>query len=109
MTSPADIEKVLTDMRAAVRAGKIQLIPRKKNMNTLARLGITWSDAKEAICELSAGNHFQGPEADRDFPGTDPLWMFKKSIEGQVIYIKFKVLYLKDGSVKLISFHIDES
>lgn len=108
MTSTADIENILTDMRTAIDEGKFQPIPRGKNMNTLAQLGITWNDAKEEIYGLSASDYFQGPEVDRDFPSTDLFWMFKKSIDGQVIYIKFKVLYLEDGSVRLVSFHIDQ-
>ena len=108
MTSIADIENVLTDMRTAIDEGKFQPIPRGKNMNTLAQLGITWNDVKEEIYGLSASDYFQGPEVDRDFPSADLFWMFKKSIAGQIIYIKFKVLYLEDGSVKLVSFHIDQ-
>lgn len=108
MVPIADIERVLRDMRLAIDAGKFQPVPRRKNMNTLAALGISWEDAKAEIHGLTASEYFQGPEADRDFPGTDPLWVFKKNIGGQVIYMKFKVLYLGDGSVRLVSFHIDE-
>ena len=103
----ADIDKILADMRLAIDDGKFQPISRKKNLNTLAQLGITWDDVKDEIYELTAGDYFQGPETDRDYPGTDPFWMFKKSVSGKIIYIKFKVLYLNDGSVKLVSFHID--
>ena len=107
MVPTEDIEKILADMRSAIDSGKFQLIPRKKNMNTLARLGISWEDVKTEIYELTAGEYFQGPEVDWDFPSTDRFWMFKKIIEGQVIYIKFKVLYLEDGGVKVVGFHID--
>ncbi len=107
MTPITDIEKILADMRAAIDAGKFQPVSRGKNLHTLARLGITWDDAKEEVYALTAGDYFQGPEADWDFPGTDSFWMFKKNVGGQIIYIKFKVLYLDDGSVRLVSFHID--
>lgn len=107
MVPIADIEKILGDMRLAIDAGKFQPIPRQKNMNTLATLGISWEDAKAEIYGLTASEYFQGPEVDRDFPSTDLFWVFKKNIGGQVIYIKFKVLYLEDGSVRLVSFHID--
>lgn len=107
MPSKDDIEKALKDMRTAVDAGKFQLIPRGKNMHTLAQLGITLEDAKDEVYTLTPADYFQGPEPDRDFPGTEPLWMFKKNVAGQIIYIKFKTLYLGDGQVKLVSFHID--
>lgn len=108
MTSTTDIEKALADMRTAIDDGKFCPINRRKNLHTLALLGITWNDAKEEIYGLSASDYFQGPEVDRDFPSTDLFWMFKKNIDGQVIYIKFKILCLEDGSVKVVSFHIDE-
>ena len=76
-------------------------------MYTLAQLGISWEDAKTEVYGLTASEYFQGPEKDRDFPGADLFWMFKKNVDGQVIYIKFKVLYLEDGKVKLVSFHFD--
>lgn len=107
MTQVADIERLLQDMRLALDSGNIQLIPRRKNMDTLAVLGISWEDAKAEIYSLTVNEYFQGPEIDRDFQGSDPFWMFKKNINGQVIYIKFKVLYMEDGSVRLVSFHID--
>lgn len=109
MASSEDIAKVLEDMRTAIDSGKFQPISRVKNMNTLTQLGITWDDAKAELYELTAADYYQGPEIDRDYPKADLLWVFKKNIGGQIIYIKFKILYLDDGSVKLISFHIDHT
>ena len=102
------IIKVLNDMRIAISNGKFIPVSRRKNMMTLASLGITWKDAKEEIYDLAVSDYIDGPIVDRDYPSTDRLWIFKKSVLGQIIYIKFKVLYQEDGSVKIISFHIDE-
>ena len=77
-------------------------------MDTLAQLGLTWQDAKDEIYALTPQEYFKGPEIDRDFPSSDRFWIFKKRIEKNVVYIKFKVLYQEDGSVKFVSFHIDE-
>ena len=107
MPPTEDIEKIFGDMRLAIDTGKFQPICRRKNMNTLSILGISWEDEKSEIYELTAREYYQGPEVDRDFPNTDRFWMFKKNIGGQVIYIKFKILYLENGAVKLVSFHID--
>lgn len=107
MASTEEIENALSDMRSAIEAGRFQPVPRRKNMYTLAMLGISWEDAKSELCGLTASDYFQGPEMDRDFPGTDLFWVFKKNIGGQVIYIKFKIVYLQDGGVKLVSFHLD--
>lgn len=103
-----DIEKILSDIRLAIDEGKFQPIERGKNKYTLSMLGISWDDVKSEIYELTATEYFQGPEVDRDDPHSDRFWMFKKSIDGQVIYIKFKVLYMKDGRVKVVSFHLDQ-
>ena len=44
---------------------------------------------------------------DDKFPKSDHLWVFKKRIEGEMIYIKFLVAYQQDGSVQVLSFHLD--
>ena len=102
------IQKVLTDMRCAIDSNKFQPVDRSKNLATLAKLGITWQDAKDAIYTLTDKEYRRGPMLDLDDPSSDHFWEFKKRIDSEVIYIKFKVLYQEDGSVKLVSFHIDE-
>jgi hypothetical protein len=101
------IEKVLSDMRTAIKCKKCIPINRKKNMDTLAQLGITWKDAFIEIYSLSQNDYFSGPSVDRDYPNSDLLWVFKKYIDGHNIYIKTKVEYQQNGEVKIISFHID--
>ena len=108
MASTEEIKRILEDLRLAIDKGKFTPISRRKNMRTLAQLGLTWEDAKDEIRSLSEKDYQKGPEADRDRPMEDKLWVFKKRVCGEVIYIKFKVLYQEDGSVKVISFHIDE-
>lgn len=110
MRSPrSEVEKILKDMRSAWRMNKIDLIPRKKNMDTLALMGLLPSDAKDAMYGLTYSDYVKGPEEDRDDPQSDRLWVFKMKLDNQIIYIKFKILYQTDGSVKTLSFHIDET
>lgn len=108
MASSAEIEKVLVDMRQAIDSGRFQPICRDKNRKTLAILGLTWKDVKEEIYELTVRNYISGPEVDRDNPRSDYFWMFKKRIDGEIIYIKFKLMYQEDGRVKIVSLHLDE-
>ena len=108
MPSAIQLQQILSDLRTAIDAGKFQPIPRQKNKDTLSRLGLTWQDAKDEIYELEPKHYYQGPSTDRDHPSSDKFWVFKKRVEGEVLYIKFKVLYQEDGRVKLVSFHIDE-
>jgi len=107
-SSQADVEKILADMRSALLQKKYVWIDRKKNKDTIADLGIMMSDVWDELFDLKYSDYRSGPEIDRDLPDSDKLWIFKKGINGQVIYIKFKVEYQKDGQVRLISFHIDE-
>ena len=78
-------------------------------MRTLATLGITPTDAKDRIRSLTVADYFCGPENDRDRPGTDGLWIFKKVISSQLIYIKLKLCLSDTGELKAISFHIDNT
>ena len=102
-----DIIKILTDMRNAIDNHKYNPVKRKKNLDTLAILGITWSDAIEEIYSLTSSDYDSGPEIDRNRPLGDSLWVFKKNVYGNLIYIKFKVEYQENGDVKVLSFHID--
>lgn len=104
----AAIQKVLADMRFAIDNGKFQPVNRRKNILTLAMLGLTWEDAKSVIYSLTDKEYRRGPMQDLDDPSSDFFWEFKKRLDGEVIYIKFKVLYQEDGRVKLVSFHMDE-
>ena len=103
------IERILKDLRNGINNRRFTLIPRRKNLRTLARLGITWADARDEIRSLQASDYVSGPSPDYDFPGSDDLWVFKKQVLGQTIYIKFKIEYQNNNDVKAISFHIDET
>lgn len=107
-SSKPDVEKILGDMKNALMQNKICFIPRAKNMKTLAALGLLVSDVKDELMDLSYSDYISGPEVDRDQPSSDCLWIFKRRVNGQDIYIKFKVEYQIDGNVKVISFHFDE-
>lgn len=103
----SEINAVLNDLRDSIRNKRFIPINRKKNLYTLAYLGITWDDAKDEILHLTAADYHSGPNKDRDIPNSDPLWVFKKKICGEWIYIKFKIERMTTGDTKVISFHID--
>lgn len=107
MASPVAIRKILCDMRTAIENGKFQPIDRRKNLRTLALLGITWADAKDEIYSLTEQDYYSGPMLDDADYSSDLFWEFKKSVDGHMIYIKFKVMYQEDGRVKVVGFHID--
>lgn len=102
------IEKVLEDARNAIDNKRVVPVDRKKNINTLAMLGLVWEDALEEIYTLNATHYNRGPFTDRDFPADDCFWEFKKSVLGHIIYIKFKIRYLNDQAILIQIFHFDE-
>ena len=85
MPSRRAIEAILRDLRWAIDMGKFQPVSRRKNLQTLAMLGLTWEDAKAEIYTLTTDDYFQGPSVDRNFPTSDRLWVFKKKIDGKSI------------------------
>ena len=107
MASAAAIRNILSDMRAAIDAGRFQPIDRQKNLYTLALLGMPWEVAKDEIYGLTEADYYKGPMVDDDDFDSDFFWVFKKYIDNYPIYIKFKVMYQEDGRVKVVSFHLD--
>ena len=107
-TSSAVINQTLTDMRFAISKKRCIPIHRKKNMDTLAILGITWQDVFDEMRALTRSDYIAGPEIDRNSPGSDYFWIFMKKLYGHNIYIKFKVEYKQNNEVKVVSFHIED-
>lgn len=105
--TPADIQKLLSDMRYGLDNRVFIPICRKKNLDTLAQLGLTWDDAKDEIYGLTVSDYVSGPDIDRDYPSSDKFWKFKKVVSNCLIYIKLKVEYQINGDVRVVSFHID--
>jgi hypothetical protein len=52
---------------------RFQLVSRKKNLDTLARLGMTISDAKSRVLGLSLEDYVSGPSADPKVTGVEGL------------------------------------
>lgn len=101
------VKLVLEDLRMAIQNKRCIPTERKINLDTLALLGWLWDDAFDEMQKLTFADYVAGLVEDEDYPLDDDLWIFKRIIQGYAIYIKFKVRYLSDGSVLVISFHID--
>ena len=105
--SRQEIDSFLESVRNALTNGNYTFIDRRKNLDSMARYGLLVQDVLDAIEELSCSNYIKGPDQDHDPSELDPMWVFKKSIEGNIFYIKIKII-LCDSSLRIISFHIDE-
>jgi hypothetical protein len=102
------IDLTLSEMREAIRCRRYWFFPRIQNQNTLATLGITAKHAFDVMLSLSDKDYYSGPDPDWDRPGEPPLWVFKKMIQNEQIYIKFKIINKgEDKHLLVISFHID--
>lgn len=84
------------------------LIRRQQNQDCLLKLGFKYGDIKGTLLSLSVEDFCEGPCRDRDQPGE--LWIFGKTIENNVIYIKLKLACFGSlKKVRVISFHFAES
>ena len=81
-------------------------VDRKKNLDCLARFGITVQQAKVEIMGLTHEDYYRGPLPDKGTTGGE-LWEFGKRIEGKEIFIRLKVV-LQYNMAKCQSFHIAE-
>ena len=77
------------------------VIPRRKNLDSLAYLGLIAYQMEKIIKELDESNYVSGPETDHD-GSTGEIWKFKVRVEECEVYIKLKL----DGTdAKCLSFH----
>lgn len=96
------LDEFLSQMQVELAAHRFVLIPRSKNLQTIAAHGLTMKDVYRAITHLSNKNYAKGPLADRNGDPI-PVWIFRQKINSTQFYIKLK-LDAQVG-VKCISFH----
>ena len=82
MASIEDVKQFLENAKSLIKQGKFALIPRKKNLDGLALLGLTLRLAKLELLELSYRQYDRGPIPDRDRQG-EMFWEFIKDIEAK--------------------------
>lgn len=105
--SKEEIRFLLEKAKRLISSQKFDFVPRRKNMQSLAKYGLMIKDAKDEILELTIGNYYKGPKKDFDRPGE--IWEFKKDINGTLFYIKIKiVIECGDEILKCIGFHDDD-
>lgn len=79
------------------------VIERDKYLQSLAELGISSSQARNVILQLTYKNYSSGPEPDLDYPGHN-VWKFGYNLDGEEIYIKLSDDFSRNIA-KCISFH----
>lgn len=79
---------------------------RRKNLDTLALLGITRTHAEFLVMGLTPEDYVQGPDADRNYPDYE-MWVFGLRVSGREVYVKLQVILDPAGCV-CVSFHESE-
>ena len=93
--------------RIATKVRGIDIVSRRKNLDSLAKLGLTKRNCKDEILNLSVGDYCAGPKPDKDRSGQ--IWEFGRRISGRDIYIKLKIAEVGQQKIaKCISFHVAE-
>jgi hypothetical protein len=102
------VVKFLKEFKKIATEGRgIDFISRRKNLDSLAKLGLTKKNCKEEILGLSVAEYCGGPEPNKDRPGE--IWEFGKVIANKEVYIKLKIAQVgKEKIAKCLSFHVAE-
>ncbi len=105
MLKQAEIRGFLIEFKGIMSKGRgLDIVNRRENIDTLARIGLTKKNLIEEIMTVSVENYCQGPDPDKDRPGH--IWVFGKQIGSEEIYIKLKIAQVgKEKIAKCISFH----
>jgi len=94
-----EFKKIVTQERG------LDIVDRKKNLESLLQLGLTKKNCEHEILNLSVSDYCAGPKPDKDRSGK--IWEFSKTIGGHEIYIKLKIAQINSVKIaKCISFHV---
>ncbi len=104
------VNNYLLRIKDTVVKDRYKFINRRKNINSLARVGLMPKDRKDIILSLTYLDYFNGPEDEKDpnFPSGEYMF-FGCTIDNYEFFIKTK-LYINDNkeSCLCMSFHIAE-
>lgn len=99
------IDKFLRFVGEKVDDGKLVIIPTEKNKVSRRKYGLTIEAIEMFIKSINAGDLWDGPVIDINYP-TEEIYIFKKEpIPGVLFYVKLK---LKNQEAICLSCHEDE-
>jgi len=106
MVDIRQVKEFLVKVKAPLKQGSFDFIPRRKNMDSIKSSGLTIKHIKEIINKLSYKNYSKGPLMDTGHNRQGYVWEFGYKIEGKEFYIKLKTEE-RNGYLCLIclSFH----
>lgn len=104
MATKEEVSRFLKYLKSIKSAGQLSFISRPVNTQALLDLEITPKQREAYIDQLVVEDYSEGP-LDNDQYGTDPMWVFGKTIKDKEIYIKITIAQL---NVICISFHTSQ-
>jgi hypothetical protein len=81
-------------------------VGRRKNLETLAVLGITRQHAESLVLALAPEAYVRGPDTDHNYPDRE-VWVFGLRVSGREVYVKLRVI-LDPAVCVCVSFHEPE-
>lgn len=64
VTNTEEIMSLLEKVKKLISGKKFDFVPRRKNLQSLAKHGLTIKDAKDEILNLVTSNYYKGPKND---------------------------------------------
>ena len=107
-TQQVEVEEFLTKCRVLIQRGALTFVPRTKNIEGMAELGITNVEAEKILSRLTVNNYVRGPESDEN-GSLEDIWFFGAPVAKREAYIKMKIRLTSQGEIVVcISFHPSE-
>ncbi|WP_417430070.1 hypothetical protein [Halpernia sp.] len=104
MATKDEVSQFLRQLKSVRSVGQLFFADRSVNKQTILDLEITAKQREICINELVFEDYSEGP-LDNDQYGTNPMWVFGKTIKKKEIYIKITI---SDLNVICISFHTSQ-
>lgn len=108
---PDEVKKYLIRIKQAIVKGNYRFEERRKNLRSLAQVGLLPSHVRELVLGFTYLDYFNGPEEERDsrFPPGDYMF-FGCNIECYEFFVKLKIeTSTAEDYCVCISFHIAEN
>lgn len=103
------IDEFLCVARELLGSNLFDLVPRKKNIDSIKSSGLTIKHVKDIIKNLSYKKYYRGPTVDFGYGREGYVWEFGYNVDNIEFYIKLKI-EKRMGRQYLIclSFHVAE-
>jgi len=85
------IDMFLCKARELLNSNSFDLVPRKKNIDSIKSSGLTIKHVKDIIHDLSYKNYYRGPTSDFGYGREGYVWEFGYNVDGIEFFIKLKI------------------